>query len=349
MKIKSAVKYGHEGWVLDNDRIGLFIMKGGGHIAGLELRDAPGVNPFWIPPWKGIEPGKYTRNMDARYGEKLLACIAGHNLCLGAFGSPSESERAAGLGCHGEAPVAEWRAIKKYAGAARLVFACACRLPGARMNFARTITMRRGSALIRVDESLSSESPVDMPFTMCQHVTFGPPFLEPGVTVFDMPATFGAVFPGKFSDRQRLRSEAGFKWPFAPGRRAAKVDLRRQGEKPHSDFSAQLIAPKSGKAWFTATNPKLGLTIRYEWKRSDWPWLGIWDENKARRAPPWLGKTVARGMEFANAPFPEGLRAAVTRGSLHGTPAFQWLPALGRRDFRYFISAARATNAGKHE
>ena len=82
-----------------------------------------------------------------------------------------------------------------------------------------------------------------------------------------------------------------------------------------------------------------GLLLAYVWRRSDYPWVGIWEENRSRKALPWNGKTVARGMEFSNAPFPEGLRGAVTRGTFQGEPTFRWLPALGRAVFEYALLA----------
>ena len=63
------------------------------------------------------------------------------------------------------------------------------------------------------------------------------------------------------------------------------------------------------------------------WKRSDFPWLGIWEENHSRTQSPWNGETLARGMEFGVSPFPETRRAMIDRGKLFGVPCYRWLPA----------------------
>ena len=76
-----------------SSRLAVTVLEGGGHIASLELRDRPGVNPLWVPVWRGIEPWQYRRGLAGAYGgSRLLAAICGHNLCLGCFGGPSESE-----------------------------------------------------------------------------------------------------------------------------------------------------------------------------------------------------------------------------------------------------------------
>ena len=42
-------------------------------------------------------------------------------------------------------------------------------------------------------------------------------------------------------------------------------------------------------------------------------------------------------MEFANTPFPVGLRKAVEMARFQGQPTYRWLPALGHSVFEYDI------------
>lgn len=338
MHIRTVRRYGRQGWELESDALTLFLMAGGGHLAGLRVKGGPDVNPFWIPVWKGIEPWQYKPADAKRYGAKLLACIAGHNLCLGAFGNPSEEEARAGLQCHGEAPVARWRVLRKTVSARGLRFVYGCELPIAQMTLTRTLAMTAGSAVIRVREQIVNRARRDVPFTMCQHVTFGPPFLEAGVTLFDMPATRGQTFPGVFAPVQRLKESAAFAWPKGPGVKGS-VDLRTAGKRPYGDYTAHLMDPKQEYAWFSAVNPRQGLLVAYVWRRADYPWLGMWEEHNARKEQPWAGRSFTRGMEFANSPFPVGLRQAVDRGTFQGQRTYRWLPALGRLTFDYAILA----------
>lgn len=340
MKIANATIYGRKAWELDNDLLRLVITQGGGNVASLTTREEPGINPLWKPVWRTIEPWEYRPEKHGkRYGSKLLATICGHNLCLGWFGDPSEEEAAAGMGCHGEAPVARWKLVRKRVTATSVGLTCDCDLPVAGMRFDRTVTSRRGSHIIRIRERLRNMARRDVPFTMCQHVTVGPPFLEKGVTLFDMPATKGHTFPGEFEKRQRLRSDTPFAWPDGPGAKGEAVDMRLMGRKyrASSDFSTQLMDPKREDAWFSAVNPRLGLLLAYAWRREDFPWVGNWEENYGRKGSPWAGKSLTRGMEFANTPFPNSLRSAVDLGSFHRSPTFRWLPARGCIDMEYSI------------
>ena len=54
------------------------------------------------------------------------------------------------------------------------------------------------------------------------------------------------------------------------------------------------------------------------WRRADFPWMGIWEENQPRPAAPWNGGAVTRGMEFGVSPFPETRRQMIERGPLFG-------------------------------
>ena len=91
-----------------------------------------------------------------------------------------------------------------------------------------------------------------------------------------------------------------------------------------------------------AWSPKSKVLIGYVWKTADFPWLGIWEENRCRTSPPWNGKTITRGMEFGVSPMPEPRRQMIERGSLFGVPGYRWIPARKtiRVEYRSFVTTA---------
>ena len=337
MKVVQTVYRGRKAWELDNEALTLTMLQGGGHIAGIVLRNGPKVNPLWAPVWKTIEPWHYGKNSASRYASRLLASICGHNICLGWFGDPSKDEAKAGMGCHGEAPVTRWKLERKNITRNAVSLTCGCVLPVAGMKLVRTLRARLGGHIVHIREELRNLTRRDIPYTMCEHVTVGPPFLEKGVTVFDMPATCCQTFPGKFGDPQRLKPDTPFMWPAGPGARGEKVNMRMidRKYKASSDFSVQKMNPAKQDAWFSAVNPKLGLLLACVWRRADFPWLGNWEENYGRKDRPWAGKSLTRGMEFANSPFPVSLRDAAAMGRFQGEPTVRWLPARGKARVEY--------------
>jgi hypothetical protein len=109
-------------------------------------------------------------------------------------------------------------------------------------------------------------------------------------------------------------------------------------------YSAHLMNPAREDSYFLAWNPKSKVLIGYDWKQTDFPWLGIWEENRSRRQAPWNGKAITRGMEFGVSPMPETRRAMIERGSLFGVPGFRWIPAKSkvRVQYRAFLTTADA-------
>ncbi len=80
-------------------------------------------------------------------------------------------------------------------------------------------------------------------------------------------------------------------------------------------FSTHLMDARRPEAFFLAWSPKSKVLLGYVWKPSDFPWLGIWEENRRRTSPPWNGRTITRGMEFGVSPMPETRRQMIARGS----------------------------------
>jgi hypothetical protein len=324
---------------IQNGRLRVTVLQEGGHIA--EVYDkATGVNPLWTPPWNSLEPSTFEPLKPSEYGEgedaKLLAGIMGHNLCLDIFGGPSPEEAAAGLRPHGEGSVAPY----ELAGSANALTARA-HFPIARLNFERRLELEH--AAVRVRETVENLGGCDRPIAWTQHVTLGPPFLERGSTEFRASATRSRVFEGQFGTADYLRSGDDFDWPNGPRVDGSVADLRLfTAEDMSSAYTAHLMDPRREDAFFVAYSPQFRLSFGYVWKQVDFPWLGIWEENHSRTAPPWNQQTLARGMEFGVSPMPESRRSMIDRGRLFGVPTYRWLPARSQVTVEYWIVAARA-------
>ena len=318
---------------IENHDVRVTVLEEGGHIA--EIFDKrSGVNPLWTPPWPSIEPSAFDPRTQTAYGAggdaRLLAGIMGHNLCLDIFGGPSAAESAAGVDPHGEASV-----VRYEIEASGNALAIRAHLPIAQIVVERRVELRdRG---VRIRESVENLAGTDRPIGWTQHVTLGPPFLEKGVTELCASASRSKVYEAAFGVADYLRPGAEFDWPSAPGADGRTVDLRRFTDAPVSSaYTAHLMDPRLEHAFFVAFSPVAKLAFGCVWRRTDFPWLGIWEENYSRLGPPWNGQTLTRGMEFGVSPFPESRRQMVERGSLFGTRTYRWLSAKGRLETEYY-------------
>ncbi len=324
---------------LENDALRLTVLQEGGHIAEVFDKRA-GVSPLWIPPWPSMEPSDFEKERPQQYGTdseaKLLAGIMGYNVCLDLFGGPSPEEAAAGLTVHGEASVNPYE-ISESNG--ELVTSLT--LPLAQLRFSRSIQLH--GEHVRIRESVENLTAVDRPLAWTQHVTLGPPFLDPASTLFNASVTRSMTFEIDPGSARYLRPGVEFSWPHAPRIDGGLADLRQmKSTAPASGFTTHLADPRHQRAFFVAYSPQFRLAFGCVWNRGDFPWLGIWEENCSRPAPPWSSKTVTRGMEFGASPFPESRRAMIERNPLMDTPTYRWLPARGLLQIEFWISSAIA-------
>jgi hypothetical protein len=106
-------------------------------------------------------------------------------------------------------------------------------------------------------------------------------------------------------------------------------------------FRSFLMDKSQDDAFFIAWSPALDTALAYCWKRVDFPWIGVWDENNYRETKPWSARTLARGLEFSATPFPETRKEMIQRGSLMDTPGFVWLPAKGKLTVQYHAATIK--------
>jgi len=337
--VSDALFHGRNSVSIENSYLRVTVLREGGHIAEI-LDKRTGVNPLWTPPWQSIEPSAYdsaVHNFGSGSDARLLAGIMGHSLCLDLFGDPSAEEAAAGITTHGEGSVALYSVEK-----ADTRMTLRASLPLAQLQFERVIELQ-GRA-VRIHEAVDNLSATDRPIAWTQHVSLGPPFLEKGATQFRVSATRSKVFETEFGSAGYLRVGAEFDWPMAPKSGQGYVDLRVVDDSPASSaYTAHLMNPDREDAFFLAFAPQFMLAFGYIWKRRDFPWLGIWEENCSRSHAPWNGRTLARGMEFGVSPMPESRRQMIERHRLFGAPTYSWLGARSRIELEYMACAWSAS------
>ncbi len=333
-----------EAYLMGNDMVRLLSLTGGGHIADFHFDKStgfPSLNPLWIPPWKTMEPYRYRQEADAaRYGPpvagKLLSGLAGHNICLDYFGAPSEEEARCGLSLHGEAPNRKWKKTKLRATNKQVALALSTTLPAAGLRFNREIRLHAGESVAYFKETVMNQRPADHLFHWTQHVTFGPPFVSHRDSIVTISATKGKTFPQGYEGHALLESGREFRWPHAPTPTGKTVDLTRPFPRRGLGFVAGILLDQGRDVVFIAVlNTRVRLLIGYCFRRCDFPWVTVWQENRARTEPPWLGRCQAMGLEFGTTPFPTVRREALAMGPLFGTPTLTHVPARGRKTVQY--------------
>jgi hypothetical protein len=148
----------------------------------------------------------------------------------------------------------------------------------------RSIELSRNSPLYMVAEEVHNTNTLGRLYNMVQHPTLGQPFLD-HATVVNCNAEAG--FDHSFGVEREMYASS---WPIGLCKDMTAIDLSAPQKEYSSVFS--FVVKKTDKmGWVTAYSPTHNLLLGYIWKRTDYPWIILWQD--------WLGSSIRyRGIEF---------------------------------------------------
>ena len=333
---------GREAYALQNSRMRISMLSGGGHIAELRLVTPDGkesVNPMFIPHYQTIDPHDYNpKKHEDLYGSgvgaRLMAGYMGHYLCFPYFGDTNvEYEGQAGYPTHGEAYTVKYKVEERREDGGAVVTATAV-LPLTNYSINRSFTLLPDQSVVKVKEVIENLESFDRPYQWVQHITFGLPFLAYRNTCVDAPVSRIAFSPEK-DDPLNLNS---VEWPTA---RTEGGDVINAGvfgsDKGEGGYRAWLMDPERDHTWFVMYNRDVNLLVGYVFSKEENPWIGDWQENHHARAKPRNGLTVAWGLEVGTTPFPSKKKQSFDRGQVFGTETYRWIGAKEKKEQSYMI------------
>jgi hypothetical protein len=300
-------------FVLANDKLELTVSPNGARLERVIMKDGPPLSP--------------------------LAAL-GHFLALDGFGAPSDQEVAAGMPFHGEANHQLFRILSTTDSGSSHSVTMQATLPLAQEILTRTAEMIDGENLVYVTSVLESLIDVDRPLSWAEHATIGPPFMEPGKVVVDMPATRCRVRPFKPGDIPgHLVYGEDFNWPMAPVVGGGQVNIRKiPTDHNWLDLASCEMDPSRSLVYVTALHLEKHLLYGYVFRRDEYPWLMSWMN--------FTGEAhAARGMEFSTQPFDISHHDTVAMSPLFGVPTFRWLPARSKLENHFVVFYTRVPEA----
>jgi len=326
---------------LSNGAMEVVLLRGGGHIAELRRN---GVNCLWTAPWKTADPGEARADaLAAQYGGgavgRFLAGDTGHAVSLNLLGSPPNENAEPSAAFYGEAATREWSFELRDGGCVGRV-----ELPVAQLALTRDTSLAKAAAVLFVKERVENRSDAAREVRWAQQLSLGAPLVEPEYSRIDASLDRAKTSPWGYKGHDMLRGDVEFAWPFGPAagqNDAYTVDLRIPFARAGCGWMAAAeVDPERELSYITALNWRLGLALIYGFRRQDFPWVAIWEENGARAGAPGLGKAQVRGMEFGTTPMPLGQAALREAGELFGIPGSRIIEAGGVLEARYFAAIA---------
>jgi len=281
----------------------------GGSVADFHLKHVD-INPLSFAFSKEQMPAN----------NKAGAPYKGHFLCLGRWGEPSAGEIHAGLPNHGEFANILWDIEENQPGNILNMRANAS-LEG--LCIERKIVFDKHNPVYLVKEVIQNINPLGRLYNMVQHPTLAAPFLDT-TTIIDCNGSVGFD--------QALYKEINkniLQWPGAKDDKQNKIDLRKS-ITPYNAVFSFVIKKDDTYGWITASSPGHNLLFGYIWKRSDYPWIHLWQHYTD-------GVIQYRGIEFGTAgihqPFNEILNTSTI---LFGERTFAFIDAGEYISKKYF-------------
>jgi hypothetical protein len=317
---------------LSNANVELTALVGGGHVADFRLRGSS-INVLWESPWPTIEPQTFSsREHAAIYGDgpvgRFLCGYTGHALALGYFGMPSSEEAERGMGLHGEAGNSEWKVVSVVADDDVATLVMEVTLPVYRLHFRREISLSRDAFTACITEIVTNLSHAAIEFQWVQHAAFGEPFFANGEATLFVSGRRGVTWPAGYEGHEVLENDVEYQWPYAQSIDGEPIDLSQPFVRDGTGFVAALLADSGYKNAFVAVhNRRHQLLAGYCFDSKMFPWIVVWEENRARGYPPWNKRTRVRGVEFGTSPMPLGLAHAREMRRLFDTPVLRSIPA----------------------
>jgi hypothetical protein len=285
---------------LENNSCSLAVDSFGCAITDFHLKIDEKINPLNFAFTKEQMPAN----------NKNGAPYQGHFLCAGRWGEPSENEIKAGVPNHGEAANILWETTAKTDSIVSMQ--TTAKLEG--LYIERKIELDNQNALFKAEETFTNINSLGRLYNVVQHPTLAVPFLNAS-TIINCNATIG------FDQTQYKQAEKNsFQFPDAADDRGNAFNLNNPQTNYNSVFSF-IINEADNLGWLTSYSPIHNLLFGYVWKRSDYPWIHLWQHFENN-------KIKYRGIEFGTAgihqPYKEILNTAT---QLFGEKTFDYIDA----------------------
>jgi hypothetical protein len=259
----------------------------------VEFLHKPTDTDFLFQEPGGIRaPGSLVSTIASPLGENLDFYEGGWHECLPG-GGPAVI-RGAPEGLHGEAALLPWSMRVEEDAPEAVSVTLSCRLIRFPLSVRKRLTLRSGSPVLRIEETITNEGGVELDFLWGQHPTFGKPFLDEHCLIQAPARTFSAA-PTFSAPRMWVDPGTRGEWPLTRGRDGKEVDLGRPAPAG-SGISGLLCLPVE-EGWYAVTSTRTGVGFGLAWDRRVFPYLFYWHVYNGVPDYPWFNRVYVAGLE----------------------------------------------------
>ncbi|HEY1761970.1 MAG TPA: aldose 1-epimerase [Acidimicrobiales bacterium] len=261
-----------------------------------------GVDVLLKSPSGLREPGPWLRSQTSI--ERWMESYSGGWQVLLPNGGDECVEYGVNWNYHGEAALLPWTVQERDDSSVTLEV----RLMSLPLHVRRTVSLRGG--VLRLEETVTNESPEDLEFMWSHHPAFGAPFIEADCILSSGFRTLVAddQSPGTF-----LEPESTHDWPLVTTTSGDALDLSRV---PGPDEPRAVLAyfTNMRAPFYAITNPRLNLGVGLRWSGDVFDKAWLWQEVHSGTGWPWFKRCYAIAVEPASTIPGHGMTHARSKG-----------------------------------
>jgi galactose mutarotase-like enzyme len=293
-KITEAEIDGMRALYLENDllKIGILVDRGSDIF---EFRHKPKDIDFLLRLSKGIRNPQthfsQIRNTKSQFEDYYYG---GWQICLP--NSPAFNYRGAELGQHGEVSLIPWEVKILDESAERISITCSAQPLRIPIKIERTFSISKNSIDLMIEERVSNVGKTHLDIMWGQHIAFGLPFLEEGVTIQTNAKTMKTE--PTMPEHHRFKRGEAYAWPNAKSKKGTRDDasvVTAKGVEQYSDLC--YLEGYGAKAFYAIRNEKRNVGFSLRWDGELFKNLWYWQERNATKDFPWWGDCYTVALE----------------------------------------------------
>lgn len=293
-RITELVIEGHRCVALENEKLRVTIIADKGTDIYEFLYKPLDVDFMWRS-WVGLrDPSHFVPTSSRAGGAHMDYYEGGWQELLPNCGNLS-LHQGAEVGQHGEVLLLPWRYAITKDEPDEIEIRFDVRTVRTPFHLVKSVSLRRGEAVLRIRELLTNEGGQEVSFTWGHHPAFGWPFIDESCRV-DLPKCRIRTFAEFTPTTSRLAPDQMSDWPTASGIDGRPVDLSRI---PGPDVAASDMVFLEGitNGWYAVTNTRVGVGFALRYPADVFQQLWYWQVYRGGHDYPWWSATYNIALE----------------------------------------------------
>lgn len=304
---QSTDDLGYRRLALENEQLRVEILLDKGASIRSFLHKPTDTEFMWHSPL-GLRPASETIG-----GEFLDGYEGGWQELFPSGGPPSRHPSGGMIPFHGEVATIPWALEIEADGPDEVRVRLTVDTARTSLRLSKALTLRRGSAVLEIDERMTNLSPHAVELMWGHHPAFGAPFLDASCRV-DVPARRASTRRSDPMPDSRLAAGSDFDWPEAPLAAGGTVDLRRI---PGSDLAATewVCLSELEAGWYALTNTDRRVGFALTFDTAVFPYLWFWQLWGGSPGYPFFGRGYCCALEPWTSWPDAGIEEAIRNGT----------------------------------